>query len=219
MENQNPMSMTGHPRNRRAYATGQGDQEAEQRQEGKKHRDENRVPLLASALRLSPLQPASLSSQAHIWPWLPLAYLDSACFRRPCLRLFKRRPQPLALSACEQRTPDFVPPAHALPASIPAAVPRWVAWTCGSHTNFLPVPPLLAHEPSTCSAAWSFPPLSGVRAIYLAAARGAPALPGTRPSIRCPSAGPHRRDKTAVLLWRPLPGYLPILSPLIRMVT
>lgn len=133
------MSMTGHPRNRRAYATRQGDQEAEARRG--KHRDENRVPLLASALRLSPLQPTSLSSQAHIWPWLPLAYLDSACFRRPCLRLFKRRPQPLALSACKQRSPDFVPPAHALPASIPAAVPRQVAWTCGSHTNFLQAPP------------------------------------------------------------------------------
>lgn len=99
-----------------------------------KHRDENRVPL-------SPLRPTSLSVQAHIWPWLPLAYLDSACFRRPCLRLFKRRPQPLALSACKQRSPDFVSPAHALPASIPAAVPRKVAWTCGSHSNFLQAPP------------------------------------------------------------------------------
>lgn len=114
MENQNPMSMTGHPRNRRAYEKRRAEKETEQKRA--KQRDENR-PLLAIAVHLASLQPSSLSSQAHIRPWLPLAYLDSACFRRPCLRLFKRRPQPLALSACKQRSPDFVLPARTLPPS------------------------------------------------------------------------------------------------------
>lgn len=93
-------------------------------QKRQNQRDEDRTPPSPSLSTSLPLRPLSLLSQAHIWPLLPLAYLDSACFRRPCLRLFKRRPQPLALSVCKQRSPDFVLPARTLPClPPPTAVP------------------------------------------------------------------------------------------------
>lgn len=110
MENQNPMSMTGHPRNRRAYEKRWERRKWRAKKKREKQKETKTAPLPNPSLSTFLLRPSSLSSQAHNRPWLPLAYLDSACFRRPCLRLFKRRPQPLALSACKQRSPDFCPP-------------------------------------------------------------------------------------------------------------
>lgn len=140
---------------------GRGKGKKMREREREKQRDKNRSSSRHYDAPLCPLGPLSLSSQAHNRPSLPLAYLDSACFRKTLPAPLQTATPAIGLAGLQTTIPRLLSSQHAPFLTSPTrcgtagrdsyVACSWLACTCGSDTNFLMAPPSVG--PRTFKAA------------------------------------------------------------------